>query len=153
MTRVLPPLALIPHVGPAVLLDEIRDTGHDDRLSATLVVRPGTAFSDPDGSLPGWVGVEILAQVTAAFATLGGDQPAGPAKVGLLLGVRNYRCTLDRFPPGMQLDAAIVESITDRHGIGVFDGMLTSGGKLVAEGILTACRLDDPEAFLRGVPS
>lgn len=149
----LEPSALIPHTGDAVLLDEIRDAGHDDRLTATLLVRPGTAFSEPDGSLPGWIGVEILAQVAAAFVTLGGNQPAGPAQVGLLLGVRQYWCMLDRFPPGMQLDAEIVESMTDGHGIGVFDGTLTSGGKVVAEGILTACRLDDPEAFLRGVPS
>jgi predicted hotdog family 3-hydroxylacyl-ACP dehydratase len=152
-TRVLEPLALIPHVGDAVLLDEIRDSGKDDRLSAALVVRPGTAFSNPDGSLPGWAGVEILAQVVAAFATLAGNAPSGPAAVGLLLGVRGYRCTLDCFWPGMRLDADIVESTSDGRGLGVFDGTLMSGGELVAAGILSACRLDDPEAFLRGVPS
>lgn len=149
--RVLEPSALIPHAGDAVLLDEIRDAGHDDRLSAMLLVRPGTAFSDPDGSLPGWIGAEILAQVAAAFATLRGNRPTEPAQVGLLLGVRNYRCTLDRFLPGMPLEAEIVEAMTDGLGLGVFDGTLKSAGEVVAEGILSVCRLDNPEAFLRGV--
>ncbi len=153
MTRSLQPFALIPHTGHAVLLDEIRDTGQGDRLGATVLVRPGTAFSSADGSLPGWVGVEIFAQVVSAFATLSSSEPAGPAKVGLLAGVRVYRCTLEHFPPGTRLEAEIVEAMTDGSGIGVFDGTLTCGGEVVAEGILTAYRLDDPEAFLRGVPS
>jgi predicted hotdog family 3-hydroxylacyl-ACP dehydratase len=118
-----------------------------------VLVRAGTAFSSADGSLAGWVGVEILAQLVAAFATLAGSGPAGPARIGLLMGVRMYRCGLDHFPPGMRLDADIVESMSDDRGIGVFDGTLTIAGKVVAEGILTACRLDDPEAFLRGVQS
>jgi predicted hotdog family 3-hydroxylacyl-ACP dehydratase len=152
-TRVLQPFGLIPHVGAAVLLDEIRDTGQGDRLSATVLVRPGTAFSSADGSLPGWVGVEILAQLVAAFATLASSEPAGPARVGLLTGVRMYRCRPDNFSPGTLLEAGIVEAMTDGSGIGVFDGTLTSAGEVVAEGILTAYRLDDPEAFLRGVLS
>jgi predicted hotdog family 3-hydroxylacyl-ACP dehydratase len=144
------PAALIPHVGDAILIDEIRETGQADQLSARLTVRPGTAFSAEDESLPGWIGVEILAQLISAFATLRDGRPEGPAKIGLLLGVREYRCAWDRFPVGMQLDAEIIESMSDGQALGVFDGTLTSEGVVVAEGIVSACRLTDPEAFLLG---
>ena len=144
------PTALIPHVGNAILLDEIRETGQTDRLSASLTVRPGTAFSDTDESLPGWIGIEILAQAISAFATLRDGLPEGPPRIGLLLGVREYRCFRDRFPVGIRLDVEIVESMSDSEALGVFDGTLTSGGVVVAEGIVSACRLADPEAFLLG---
>jgi predicted hotdog family 3-hydroxylacyl-ACP dehydratase len=144
------PAALIPHVGDAILLDEIRETGQADRLSASLTVRPGTAFSAADESLPGWIGLEILAQAISAFATLRDGRPEGPASIGLLLGVRDYRCVRDRFPVGMRLDVEIFESMSDGQALGVFDGTLTSGGVVIAEGIVSACRLADPEAFLQG---
>lgn len=144
------PAALIPHVGDAILIDEIRETGQADRLSASLTVRPGTAFSAADESLPGWIGIEILAQLISAFATLRDGCPGGPAKIGLLLGVREYQCASDRFPVGMCLDAEIVESMSDGQALGVFDGTLASEGVVVAKGIVSACRLEDPATFLLG---
>jgi predicted hotdog family 3-hydroxylacyl-ACP dehydratase len=144
------PAALIPHAGNAILLDEILETGQTDRLSASLTVRPGTVFSDTDESLPGWIGIEIIAQVLAALSTLRDGRPEGPARIGLLLGVRDYRCVPDRFPVGMRLDAEVIESMSDGLSLGVFDGTLRSGGVVVAEGIVSAYRLADPEAFLRG---
>lgn len=144
------PAALIPHAGNAVLLDEIRATGQDDRLCASLTVRPGTAFSDSDDSLPGWMGIEILAQVISALSTLRDRRPADPAKIGLLLSVREYRCDADRFPVGMRLDAEVVEAMSDGRSLGVFDGTLRSAGVVVAKGIVTAYRLADLQAFLRG---
>ena len=142
------PAPLIPHVGEAILLDEIHETGRDDQLAGSLTVRAGTAFSDRDDSLPGWTGVEILAQVIAAFATLRHGRPGDPARIGLLLGVREYRCSHDRFPLGMRLDAEIVESMSDGHALGVFDGVLKSGAQVVAAGILSTYRVGDPENFM-----
>ena len=144
------PAPLIPHAGNAILLDALRETGRADQLAASFTVRAGTAFSDADGSLPGWVGVEILAQVIAAFASLRHGRPGEPARLGLLLGVREYRCSRDRFPPGMRLDAQIVESMSDGQALGVFDGILRSGDVVIAQGILSTYRVRDPQRFAAG---
>ncbi len=141
------PAELLPHRHDAVLLDVI--TGAEaDRLTARLVVRPGTAFSDGSGSLPGWVGPEIMAEAIAALSGYRSLQANGRAAgIGLLLGVRGYTATAGEFRPGEQLDVEVVESSEDEEGRAVFDGIIRTGGQVVASGTLTVFQPAD-DSFL-----
>ena len=66
----LPPVArLLPHEGDAALLDEVAAL-REDGLSAWFTVRPGTVFSEPDGSLAPWAVPEVMAQVVSAYGNL-----------------------------------------------------------------------------------
>jgi predicted hotdog family 3-hydroxylacyl-ACP dehydratase len=139
--------ALVPHQDDAVLLDEIMHAG-DDRFAARLVVRPGTAFSDPAGNLPAWVGPEIMAQAIAALSGHRSLRTCGrPAPIGLLLGIRSYESSMGEFPCGETLQVEVIESSLDEQGWAVFDGTISCGGTVVASGRLTVLQpLDD--AFL-----
>ena len=138
---------LLPHRNDALLLDAITavDAGH---LQARLAVRTGTAFSDAQGSLPAWVGPEIMAQAIAAFSGQRSMRECGrPAAIGLLLGIRSYACTVADFRCGEMLLIDVRESSEDEAGRAVFDGTITRDGIVVASGRLTVFQPPD-DSFL-----
>ena len=141
-----PCAGLLPHAGDAALLERVFNV-RDDGLTASMTVRAGTAFSQPDGSLAPWAAPEIMAQAVSAFANLtqrGGLDPT----LGLLLGVRDFRVRSDPFPAGAQLDVEVVESTRDQDGRGVFNCRILRDDTIVAEGKLTVLQPDDPRATL-----
>ena len=137
MTLPQEPTAVLPHRSNALLLESMLEAD-DARATASLVVRPDTAFSAPDGCLPGWIGIEVMAEAVAGWAGCRSLRQAGrAAEIGLLLGVREYRATLESFPVGLRLVVEVVCSSMDSDGRGVFDCRILSGGTCVAAAILT----------------
>lgn len=131
------PAEAIPHQHDAVLLSEILHAD-GDRVTAVATVRPGTAFSDAAGNLPGWVGPEIMAQAVAAFSGCRSLRERGKsAEIGLLLGIRDYTSTAAEFRVGDQLRIEVVRSSEDEEGRGVFDCSIAMAREVVATGTLT----------------
>jgi len=131
------PAAAIPHKHDAVLLSEILHAD-GNRVTAVATVRPGTAFSDAAGNLPGWVGPAIMAQVVAAFSGCRSLRERGEsAEIGLLLGIRDYESAVAEFRVGDQLRIEVVRSSEDEEGRGVFDCSMSMAGAVVAAGTLT----------------
>ena len=131
------PAAAIPHQHDAVLLSEILHAD-GNRVTALATVRPGTAFSDAAGNLPGWVGPEIMAQAVAAFSGCRSLRERGEsAEVGLLLGIRDYSSTTAGFRVGDRLQIDVVRSSEDEEGRGVFDCSIAMDGTAIAAGTLT----------------
>jgi predicted hotdog family 3-hydroxylacyl-ACP dehydratase len=141
------PATLLPHTGDAVLLDEIRNVSAH-RLDASLRVRPGTAFSDAAGCLPGWVGPEIMAQAIAALSGHRSLAAHGrPAAIGLLLGVRSYETAVAEFRPGEALSIEVIESSADETGQAVFDCRIHRADEVLAVGTLTVFQPADNSFF------
>jgi predicted hotdog family 3-hydroxylacyl-ACP dehydratase len=83
------PEALIPHRGPALILDAVVEAA-DDRLVASAAIPHGSAFA-AHGLAPPLVALEVAAQAAAAFEALrrrraGGDPEP---RVGYLVGARD----------------------------------------------------------------
>jgi predicted hotdog family 3-hydroxylacyl-ACP dehydratase len=140
---------LLPHRNDALLLDGV--TAVDDlHLQARLEVRAGTAFSDAQGSLPAWVGPEIMAQAIAAFSGHRSMRQRGrPAAIGLLLGIRSFACTVAGFRPGEALLVDVWQSSEDEDGRAVFDATITRDGATVASATLTVFQPPD-DSFVHG---
>jgi predicted hotdog family 3-hydroxylacyl-ACP dehydratase len=138
---------LVPHEGDAVLLDEVWQESAQ-LTCASLIVRQPTPFcSDADG-WPSWVAIELMAQVVAAGAGLREWRPGSRARLGLLLGVRAFRCSVAVFAPGTRLRLEALESTRDASGLGVFDCSLAAGGATLASGVLTVYLPDSAEDYL-----
>lgn len=118
---------LLPHSGQMILLDEVLRFGAED-VEARLTVRPGGLFNLPDGSLPAWVGVELMAQTVAAFAGCQARQAGEPVQLGFLLGTRSFKCNVERFPVGRELHISALCSLRDDNGMGVFECHLSGPG-------------------------
>src|SRR5690606_4557337 len=101
-TMIAWPIAeLLPHAGDMILLDAV-ESFDDDNVVTRLTVHPWL-LSLPDGSLPAWAGIEIMAQSVAAFAGCQGRLLGLPVELGFLLGTRNYQCNVEHFPLGSEL--------------------------------------------------
>ncbi len=118
---------LLPHAGDMILLDEVLRYGDED-VHTRLEVRSGGLFNQADGSLPAWVGIELMAQSVAAYAGCQARQAGEPVRLGFLLGSRNYQCNVDRFPAGSELRITAQRSLQDDNGMGVFECQLDGPG-------------------------
>jgi predicted hotdog family 3-hydroxylacyl-ACP dehydratase len=113
----IPVRELLPHDPPMVLLDRI--VSFDEAtLSAEVDISRDSMFCGDDG-VPGWVGIEYMAQAVAAHAGykahLEGDAPT----IGYLLGTRAYKSSVRTFPIGETLQVHI-ESLFVEMALGAF---------------------------------
>ncbi|MBS4078875.1 hotdog family protein [Pseudomonas rustica] len=115
------PLAeLLPHAGDMILIDSI-ERFDDEQIYTRLTVKSEGLFNLPDGSLPAWVGVELMAQSVAAFAGCHARQKGNPVELGFLLGTRKFECNVEAFPAGTELTIHGLRSLEDDNGMGVFE--------------------------------
>jgi len=121
----IPVSELLPHDPPMVLLDRALRY-NESSLTAEVDIRPDSVLCGSDG-VPGWVGIEYMAQAVAAHAgfkaRLIGEQPA----VGYLLGTRSYQCSVGNFPIGATLSVHI-ESLFTEMGLGAFACKIAMNG-------------------------
>lgn len=142
-----PVAELVPHAGDAILLDAIDDFD-DESLRAHLDVRPGGLYSQPDGSLPAALGLEIMAQAVAAYAGCRARQAGLPVELGFLLGTRSYHCPLERFAAGSRLRVEVRCSLQDDNGMGVFECRIETEGATI-EARLNVFRPPEVASYLQ----
>ncbi|WP_347903458.1 hotdog family protein [Pseudomonas purpurea] len=122
------PLAeLLPHAGDMILIDQVL-AFDEEQIHTRLTVKPGGLFNRPDGSLPAWVGVELMAQSVAAYAGCRARLQGDPVELGFLLGTRKFECNVEHFPAGTELTIHALRSLEDENGMGVFECHLTAPG-------------------------
>ena len=122
------PLAqLLPHAGDMILIDQVL-AFDQEQIHTRLTVRAGGLFNREDGSLPAWVGVELMAQSVAAYAGCRARVQGDPVELGFLLGTRKFECNVEHFPAGTELHIHALRSLEDDNGMGVFECHLTGPG-------------------------
>ncbi|MBT2370675.1 ApeP family dehydratase [Pseudomonas fluorescens] len=122
------PLAeLLPHAGDMILIDQVL-AFDEEQIHTRLTVKPDGLFNRPDGSLPAWVGIELMAQSVAAYAGCHARQKGEAVALGFLLGTRKYECNVEHFPAGTELTIHGLRSLEDDNGMGVFECHLTGDG-------------------------
>jgi predicted hotdog family 3-hydroxylacyl-ACP dehydratase len=122
------PLAeLLPHAGDMILIDQILSFD-EEQIHTRLTVKPGGLFNRADGSLPAWVGIELMAQSVAAYAGCRARQKGEAVELGFLLGTRKFECNVEHFPAGSELTIHGLRSLEDDNGMGVFECHLTGDG-------------------------
>jgi len=137
---------LLPHAGNLILLDAVQHVD-DDSLTASATVKP-CPYSLPDGSLPAWVGLELMAQAVGAWAGYQARQTGHAVQLGFLLGTRRYDHYTGHFPPGTTLTVTAQRSLVDASGMGVFECRLTTPTSLLAQARLNIYQPHDVHALL-----
>jgi predicted hotdog family 3-hydroxylacyl-ACP dehydratase len=141
------PLAeLLPHAGDMILIDQVL-AFDEEQIQTRTQVRPGGLFNRADGSLPAWVGVELMAQSVAAYAGCQAREQDNPVQLGFLLGTRKFECNVDCFPAGSELTIHALRSLEDDNGMGVFECHL-SGPGIQATARLNVYRPPQPLDYL-----
>lgn len=142
-----PVAELLPHAGDMVLLDAV-EMFDAESIETRLEVKPSGLLNLPDGSLPAWVGIEIMAQTVAAFAGCHARQAGLPVELGFLLGTRSFQCNVEHFPAGSLLRIRAIRSLQDDNGMGVFECHLDGPG-IHAEARLNVFRPPEVASYLQ----
>ena len=141
------PLAeLLPHAGDMILIDQVL-AFDEEQIETRLTVQSGGLFNREDGSLPAWVGVELMAQSVAAFAGCHARVRGNEVVLGFLLGTRKFECNVEHFPLGAELRIRAQRSLEDDNGMGVFECHITGPG-IHASARLNVFRPPQPEQYL-----
>lgn len=138
---------VLPQSGNMILLDAV-ECFDADSLTATATVRPGGLFNQPDGSLPAWVGIELMAQAIAAWAGCHARQADTAIKVGFLLGTRQFTSTMPHFPAGSALRLCVERTLQDSSGMGIFVCELHCAGQLAAQARVNVFQPADASALI-----
>lgn len=142
-----PVAELLPHAGDMVLLDAV-EVFDAESIETRLEVKPSGLLNLPNGSLPAWVGIEIMAQTVAAFAGCHARQDGLPVELGFLLGTRSFQCNVEHFPAGSLLRIRAIRSLQDDNGMGVFECHLDGPG-IHAEARLNVFRPPEVASYLQ----
>ncbi len=111
---------ILRHRRPMIFLDDVLESTHDC-LVATIKIREGIPFYETERGVPGWVGLEYMAQSIAALAGLRARKAGKKVPLGLIIGCRNYECGKSSFAPGSELRISIEELAAEEYGFGAFD--------------------------------
>ncbi|WP_441620138.1 ApeP family dehydratase [Cupriavidus sp. RAF12] len=145
----LPPVSeVVPHAGAMRLIDELVHADAEQCV-ARATVRATQLFVD-DAGMPGWTGIEYMAQTIAAWAGVR-DRAAGRKPgLGFLLGSRRYACDVAAFPVGSVLTIRTQVELIGDNGLGMFACTLALDGHEVARANVSVFQPADAQAFLQG---
>ncbi len=101
----LPNIAqLIAHDAPMILIDELVHAEEDKVHCRVIIHASGIFFNAQTRAVPGYIGMEFMAQTVAIWAGYHAWKRNETPAIGFLLGGRSYRSEQPHFPEGMVLD-------------------------------------------------
>jgi len=125
------------HRGQMLLLNRLVEIGPDNALCDWRVLE-SNEFAVPGFGVPSYVGVECMAQCIAVLAGARARIRGSSPPLGLLLGTRHYKASVQFFEVGVNYHIACRELIRDEEGMGSFDCQILLDGESVATGRLIA---------------
>ncbi|MFC3284907.1 ApeP family dehydratase [Litchfieldella rifensis] len=136
----------LPHRHGMCLLDTLLEVG-DEYLHAEVTPRRGDLFAGTDG-IPGWVGLEWLAQAVAAWAGVQAVSHGDAPQIGFLLGTRRYQCQTPWFAFDQPIRIEVELDFRADNGLGAFRGrLLGSDGQPLATTTLNVFQPESRQAL------
>ena len=136
----------LPHRHGMCLLDTLLEVG-DEHLHAATTPRQDNLFARADG-VPGWVGLEWLAQAVAAWAGVQAVAKGGTPHIGFLLGTRRYQCQTQHFAFDQLIRIEVELDFRADNGLGAFRGRLVDNqGQLLATSTINVFQPQSQEAL------
>jgi predicted hotdog family 3-hydroxylacyl-ACP dehydratase len=130
-----PPIAeLIPHSGPAVLLDRVVEH-NDSETTCLAVVDPAMQYVRA-GRADAALALELMAQAVAVHVGLKHQWSTGVPRAGYVVGVPRMDFFGGDYHVGERLEV-FVRMDFHEGPVGRFEGRISCGGKTRAEGSLT----------------
>jgi len=116
---------------------------------AQTTIRTDSPFYVEGSGVPAYIGLEMMAQAIATIDGMKRKQNGLPAKIGFLLGCRQYAATCDVFVDGAKLTIA-ADMVFGDNDMFAFECKITDeSGAELARANMSAYAPDDPLRFLR----
>jgi predicted hotdog family 3-hydroxylacyl-ACP dehydratase len=141
--------AVVPHRAPMMLLDVVLAHAADD-TTCVVTIREDSPLREPGGPVPGWVGLEYMAQCVAAHAGLIEHAAGRTPTIGLLIGARGVTFHAHGYLPGQVLHVS-ARRIWGEGRLGAFACSIRDSrtDALLADGTLNAYLAGHPDDAAR----
>lgn len=136
MSRYLSPGDYLPHDAPMLLLEEVVSVTEETAICRVAVTPDGvlSPYLDPQGNLPGWFALELMAQTVGVWSGWHRQQKGLEAMpLGMVLGARELICAAGALPGGKTLSVAISRLMQDER-FGSFECTIDAGAEPLASG-------------------
>jgi predicted hotdog family 3-hydroxylacyl-ACP dehydratase len=142
---------ILAHRGTMLLLDRV-SACTDETLTAFASVRADAWYTDADGAMPAWIGIELMAQAIAAHVGLLALRAGGKARPGVLLGSRRYEAHIPAFARDAQLRIEARELLRghDGQGHGAYECAIHHDSVCCAEAVIKVYQPADFQSFIEG---
>ena len=137
---------VIPHRGTMLLVDRV--VHWDAETVAVELTVPADSPFHVDGGVPGYVGVEYMAQAVACWAGCQARERGEPPPLGFLLGSRRYACAVPLFSSGQSLRVEARREILGENGLGVFACRILAADRELATANVSVFEPPDAMAYL-----
>ncbi|MFH1806786.1 MAG: 3-hydroxylacyl-ACP dehydratase [Pseudomonadota bacterium] len=140
-----PPVAsLVLHAAPMLLIDRVI-AADEDSMQIEIFITQNSLFFIPCHGVPGYVGIEYIAQTVAAYSGWRAQQaaPGSKPKIGFLLGSRKMTMARDWFPADTRLEVH-VKNIFEDGEMGVFDGEIRDGNDVIVSARINVYQPEHP---------
>ena len=143
------PAPFLLHRSPALLIDSVW-IDSETRVCGRYRVRPVPVLGLTEYEVPGWLLIELIAQVIATGAGMRGYRTGERPPIGLLTGVRNFE--LRKFPItiGQCIEIVADEALRDSRGFGIYDCEARIGLEQLATATLAVFLTESTESYLEG---
>ncbi len=128
----MPAATFVLHREPMLFLDRLVDIG-EDFASCEWCIRDDFAFIVPGYGVPGYTGVEYMAQCIAVHAGARARIRGYVPPLGYLLGTRHFECSVAYFDVGATYTSSCQELVRDSQGMGSFACRIAAGDECIAE--------------------
>ena len=133
---------LLPHKGPAVLIDRILTNSPDSITVSARIARDHPFFVEGHG-VPAWVGIEMMAQAIAAHAGLEGRREHREPRSGMLLGTRRYKTTTPWFAENSELEILAEREFGQNSGLAACNCKVFGNGATLATATIIIVEIDE----------
>ncbi|MBW9461335.1 3-hydroxy-fatty acyl-ACP dehydratase [Kluyvera sp. EC_51] len=136
MKHYLSPGEYLPHDAPMLLLENVISVTDETAECRVTVNHTGVLapFLDPQGQLPGWYALELMAQTVGVWSGWHRRQHAQAAiSLGMVLGARELTCAAGAFPAGKTLLVGVQLLMQDDR-FGSFECTITADEETLATG-------------------
>jgi predicted hotdog family 3-hydroxylacyl-ACP dehydratase len=123
---------VIVHDAPMILIDNLVKVVKNHVHCQVTIHDSGLFFDQETRTVPGYVGIEFMAQTVAAWAGFHAREQGEKPPVGFLLGGRSYQCESPAFSEGAELDIH-AEQIMKSENMAVFSCTIQHKGVMQAK--------------------
>lgn len=115
MKEYQPAASYLPHESPMVFLETVRSVGNDMVTCEVRVNNDGilAPYLNAEGALPAWFAIEMMAQAIGVWNGWHGHLNNEVPRIGMLLGSRGFKTTLDQYPSGSLLTITATRLLQD----------------------------------------
>ncbi|HAT1681612.1 TPA: 3-hydroxy-fatty acyl-ACP dehydratase [Klebsiella oxytoca] len=136
MSHYLSPGEYLPHDAPMLFLEEVVNVNDETAVCHVTIASNGVLgpFLDPQGNLPGWFALELMAQTVGVWSGWHRHQQGqGAISLGMVLGARALTCVAGSLPAGKTVSISVKLLMQDER-FGSFECAISAEGETLATG-------------------